>query len=99
MNNNLLRSQPLKESQPLTIALIGQVNVGKSTLFNSLIGEQKAIISRQPGTTRDRNYGQCQWRGQNLMIIDTGGLEEIEKIAKNQKEKQGKTQITKENEE
>ena len=93
MNKNLIRSQPLKEAQPLTIALIGQVNVGKSTLFNSLIGEQKAIIDRQPGTTRDRNYGRCQWRGENLMIIDTGGLEELEKKSNDQIGKQVKKQI------
>ncbi len=58
------------------IALIGQVNVGKSTLFNALISERKAIVSLIPGTTRDRNYGICQWNGQEMAIIDTGGVEE-----------------------
>ena len=56
------------------IALVGQANVGKSTLFNRLISQSKAITSAIPGTTRDRNYGVCEWRGKEITFIDTGGV-------------------------
>lgn len=58
------------------IALIGQTNVGKSTLFNRLISQSKAITSALPGTTRDRNYGLCSWQGEDITFIDTGGIDE-----------------------
>lgn len=57
------------------IALIGRTNVGKSTLFNKLIEENKALTSATPNTTRDRNYGEIIWRGETIKIIDTGGLD------------------------
>jgi len=57
-----------------TIALVGRVNVGKSTLFNKLIEDQRAIISDVPGTTRTSNEGLMVWRGEHVRIIDTGGL-------------------------
>lgn len=75
------------------IVLLGQVNVGKSTFFNRLIGKPKAIVSKIPGTTRDRNFGTCHWQGQDFMIIDTGGVEE--KKAQNQIEKEVKKHIIK----
>jgi GTP-binding protein len=56
------------------IALVGRVNVGKSTLFNTLIEEQKAIVSDIPGTTRTSNVGIVLWRGKYMRVIDTGGL-------------------------
>lgn len=56
------------------VALVGRVNVGKSTLFNKLIEEQKAIVSSIPGTTRTRNEGIVLWRGKEFRLIDTGGL-------------------------
>ncbi len=57
-----------------TIALVGRVNVGKSTLFNKLIGESKAIISTIGGTTRTTNEGLMSWRGGHVRVLDTGGL-------------------------
>lgn len=58
-----------------TIALVGRTNVGKSTLFNRLIEEQKSLVSRTAGTTRDRFEGRCIWRGKEVRIVDTGGLD------------------------
>lgn len=64
-----------QKSRPLpTIALVGRVNVGKSTLFNKIIESQKAIISDIPGTTRTNNEGIMLWRGREVRVIDTGGL-------------------------
>ncbi len=62
------------------IALVGRVNVGKSTLFNRLIEEQKAIVSDIPGTTRTNNEGVILWRGKYIRIIDTGGLTFLESV-------------------
>src|SRR5574344_4849 len=56
------------------ICLIGRPNVGKSTLFNQMIGEQKSIILDTPGITRDRIYGTCQYKNHDLLIVDTGGI-------------------------
>jgi GTP-binding protein len=57
------------------VALIGRPNTGKSTLFNRLIGWRKAIVDRQPGLTRDRLYGVAEWRGREMTIVDTAGLD------------------------
>ena len=58
------------------VAVIGRTNVGKSTLFNRLTSSRRAIVSPIPGTTRDRNFGECVWNGKTFTIIDTGGLED-----------------------
>lgn len=59
-----------------TVAIVGKPNVGKSTFFNYLIGERKSIVEDTPGVTRDRVYGETNWRGRKFTLIDTGGIEE-----------------------
>ena len=61
-------------SKPV-IAIVGRPNVGKSTLFNKLIGERRSIVEDTPGVTRDRIYGETEWRGKRMVVIDTGGIE------------------------
>ncbi len=61
-------------SKPI-IAIVGRPNVGKSTLFNKLIGERRSIVEDTPGVTRDRIYGETEWNGRQLIVIDTGGIE------------------------
>lgn len=57
------------------VAIVGRPNVGKSTLFNKLVGQRLSIVDDTPGVTRDRIFGECEWRNRTFSVIDTGGIE------------------------
>ena len=68
MAENSRRAKPV-------VAVVGRPNVGKSTLFNKLIGRRLSIVDDTPGVTRDRIYGTCEWQNRSVLLVDTGGIE------------------------
>ena len=67
-------------AKPL-IAIVGRPNVGKSTLFNKLVGARISIVQDTPGVTRDRIYYECEWRSKKVMLVDTGMDDETRRLA------------------
>jgi GTPase len=74
MTQSSVLKMPSARKLPV-LAIVGRPNVGKSTLFNKLLGQRKAIVDDSPGVTRDRNYGEAEWAGKKFQLVDTGGLD------------------------
>src|SRR5215217_9523468 len=69
------RNQEMPTEGLPVVAFVGRPNVGKSTLFNRIVGERAAIVEDRARTTRDRLYGEADWNARRFLVVDTGGLE------------------------
>src|ERR1700674_656340 len=73
IRNNIVANILQNEHEGL-LAIVGRPNVGKSTLFNKMVGRRRAIVGDEPGITRDRLYGKVRWNGKQFRVVDTGGI-------------------------
>jgi GTP-binding protein len=73
LQKTITKKKKRSDSLP-TLAIVGRPNVGKSTLFNRLVGSRRSIVGDEPGITRDRIYGNAQWNGREIRVVDTGGI-------------------------